>query len=195
MPDLAPTQQTDFVLTHRPALSGAQFGSFGAVPAGITLTALAEGHVIQVIAAPGADDISARLRELGDGSPLAVRPAGPGQWLVVGAAPLAPGAVADMERQLAGAAVLVDQSHGRVVLGISGAAVEAVLAKGTGVDPALAAFPVGRSVQTLIGHLATHLTRVSETTFEIIVMRSFAVSLWDELITLSLEFGVTAIAP
>ncbi|SEH97891.1 sarcosine oxidase, gamma subunit family, heterotetrameric form [Rhizobium tibeticum] len=49
------------------------------------------------------------------------------------------------------------------------------------VDLALSECAVGRSTTTLIGHIAAHITRVDEDAFEIIVLRGFAESLWDDL--------------
>ncbi len=40
---------------------------------------------------------------------------------------------------------------------------------------------VGGSTATLIGHIAAHVTRVDKDAFEIIVLRGFAESLWDDL--------------
>jgi sarcosine oxidase subunit gamma len=79
-----------------------------------------------------------------------------------------------------------------VRIALAGEKIEATLAKGTGVDPAMGTFPVGLSVLTLIGHTSAHLTRVGDSRFEILVMRSFALSLWDELIDMGLEFGISA---
>jgi sarcosine oxidase subunit gamma len=186
MPELA------LDLINRPALADAKIGSFGPAPAALTIRALPEGHVVQVLGSPGSGDLTDRLTRLCDSGAGAVRRAGPGQWLIVGDVPLAADGVSTLERDLAGTAALVDQSHGRVRIAVSGASVEAMLAKGTGVDPALRQFPVGRSVNTLIGHISVHLNRMSETAFEIIVMRSFAQSLWDELIDMGRAFGITA---
>jgi sarcosine oxidase subunit gamma len=185
----------EFDLLHRPALAGAKSGQFGKVPAAISLTALPEGHVVQALAAPGAGDLTGTLQALGNDGPHTIRPAGPGQWLIVGNGPLAPGGVRAMEARADSLAALVDQSHGRVRIAIGGTPIEAVLAKGTGIDLALAAFPVGQSAQTLIGHIAVHLTRVGADSFEIIVMRSFALDLWAALIDMGLEFGISAKAP
>ncbi len=181
---------------HRPALAGATSGRHGrATPsAGITLTALPEGHILQVLGAPGCGDLSEALRAHGDGSTFAVRPAGPGQWLIVGDAALAAGRMAEIERNLAGRAALVDQSHGRVRMAIGGDRVEAVLAKGIGIDLSPQAFPVGHSAMTLVGHVAAHVTRVHAGAFEIVAGRGFALCLWDDLIAMAREFGVDAVA-
>ncbi len=184
----------EFSLVHRPALSGAKSGSFGATATDgrIVLEALPEGHVLQVLASGGTGDLSTIVASLGDGSDHAVRALGPGQWFLVGDAGLAHSDVTDKQAILSGKASVADQSHGRVRIGISGAAVEAVLAKGTAVDLHRSQFPVGRSAMTLIGHISALITRTGETRFEILVLRGFAESLWDELIEMSLEFGVDA---
>ncbi len=182
-------------LHHRPALAGARSGVFGPQPATVTLTALPEGHVVRVLAAPGAEHLADRLAVLGDGRPHAVRSSGPGQWLIVGDVPLAPGRLKAMEAGLESLAALVDESHGRVRIAIAGPPIEAVLAKGNGVDLALAAFPVGHGAVTMIGHANVHLTRIGDDRFEILVMRSFALDLWADLIGMALEFGISATAP
>jgi len=184
----------EFSLVQRPALAGAKSGSFGstAVDGGIVLEALPEGHVLQILASGGTGDLSAIVVSVSDGSAHAVRAVGPGQWFVVGDAAFAHSDIADKQALLSGPASIADQSHGRVRIGISGAAVEAVLAKGTAVDLYLSQFPVGRSAMTLIGHISALITRTGDTRFEILVLRGFAESLWDELIEMGLEFGVDA---
>jgi len=184
----------DFALLHRPALAGAKSGSFGAASTvtRITLVALPEGHVLQVLAARGSGDLQGLIRGIGDGTAHAVRPCGPGQWLVVGDAPLSAGDIFGKTPLLDGKASISDQGHGRIRIGISGPAVETVLAKGTAVDLDSANFPVGQSAMTLIGHISVLITRTGAESLELLVLRGFAESLWDELIQMSLEFGVDA---
>jgi sarcosine oxidase subunit gamma len=83
----------------------------------------------------------------------------------------------------------VDQSHGRVRIRIEGKMASRALSKGNAVDLDPSAFPVGQSAVTLIGHIAAHMTRVAPEAFEIIVLRGFAESLWDDLARMSLEFS------
>ncbi len=186
----------DFALLHRPALATAKSGSFGARTADgrIALTALSEGHVLQVLASAGHADIEQAVAKIGDGKPHAVRAYGPGQWFLVGDAPLSSSEIFAKASQLDGAGSVADQSHGRVRIEIAGTAVETVLAKGTAVDLALSQYPVGRSAMTLIGHISALITRTGPDSFELMVLRGFAESLWDELIEMSLEFGVDATA-
>jgi len=182
----------DFALLHRSALAAAKSGSFGAssTKARITLNALPEGHVLQVLAAHGSGDL--QIPQIGDGAPHAVRPYGPGQWFVVGDAPLSAADISGKAALLASKASIADQSHGRIRIGVSGASVEAVLAKGTAVDLDQARFAIGHSAMTLIGHISALITRTGADSFELMVLRGFAESLWDELIQMSLEFGVDA---
>ena len=184
----------DFALLHRPALADAKSGQFGAPsnPQRITLTALPEGHVLHVLSARGSGDLQDLIPRIGDGTPHAVRPYGPGQWFVIGDAPLPAAEIFGKTPPLDGKASMSDQGHGRVRIGISGASVEAVLAKGTAVDLAVSNFPVGHSAMTLIGHISALISRTGEDRFELLVLRGFAASLWDELIEMSLEFGVDA---
>ncbi|MCW0001454.1 sarcosine oxidase subunit gamma [Pararhizobium sp. YC-54] len=184
----------DFALHHRPALADAKSGSFGAPSTGkrITLAALPEGHVLQVLAARESGDLQSLIPRIGDGTHHAVRPYGPGQWFVIGDAPLSAAEIFAKTPLLDGKASISDQGHGRVRIGISGWAVETVLAKGTAVDLAISNFPVGHSAMTLIGHISALITRAGTESFELLVLRGFAESLWDELVQMSLEFGVDA---
>ena len=151
---------------------------------GVTLEALPEGHVLQLLAA--SPESGAALREaLGHGD---LRPLAPGQWLLVGDQPLTPENLTEMERRLKPIAEIVDQSHGRIRIALSGMAARAVLAKGTAVDLDASAFPIGHGAQTLIGHIGAHLTRTGEDRFELTVLRGFAESLWDDLAQMAAEF-------
>ncbi|WP_426239658.1 sarcosine oxidase subunit gamma family protein [Pararhizobium sp. DWP1-1-3] len=184
----------DFALLHRPALADAKSGSFGAPSTNgrIMLTALPEGHVLHVLSSRGSGDLTDLIPQIGDGTSHAMRPYGPGQWFVIGDAPLSAAEIFAKTPLLDGKASISDQGHGRVRIGISGMSVEAVLAKGTAVDLALPNFPVGHSAMTLIGHISALISRTGPESFELLVLRGFAESLWDELIQMSLEFGIDA---
>lgn len=185
----------EIVLSHRAALSGAATGRFGAAfdPArSLTLSALPEGHVLHVLAAPDAVPDADAIAAAGGG---ALRAYAPGQWFIVGDTKLDAARKAAIAATLAGVADVVDTSHGRVRMALSGGAVERVLAKGTAVDLALSVFPIGKSATTLVGHISVQLTRTGEDAFELMVLRGFAESLWDELIGMAKEFGVEAVGP
>lgn len=152
----------------------------------ISLTALPEGHVVHVLAEWDAD-LSAALAEA-VGTAHAVRRIAPGQWFVLGDGQTPFRDLVTSLQRRAPDAAYVDQSHGRVRMLLRGPVVERVLAKGTGVDLALPAFPVGHTAATLFGHIAVHLTRVEEEAFELTVLRGFAESLWDDLSLMCAEF-------
>ncbi len=144
----------------------------------VSLVPLPEGTVVQVLGpAERGDD----LRTLA-GPNFSVRENGPGQWFLVGDEPFQ---WASLKAKLPQGFTAVDQSHGRVRIAIEGEAVEEVLAKGTGVD--LAVFEPGQAATTLIGHVASHLTRISADRFELLVMRSFAETVWADLKTMAAE--------
>lgn len=173
-----------FAIEHRAALAGKP----PLMLRGVTLNALPEGHVLHLFSASADGDVSSTVSAVLGCDALAKRSVSPGQWFLVGDEPLSPKALAEIARKVQPHAEIVDQSHGRVRIGIAGAKATSVLAKGTAVDLALNAFPVGHATTTLIGHIAAHITRVSDDGFELIVLRGFAESLWDELVELSAEF-------
>ena len=163
---------SDLELIHRPALRSARPVS---TPR-IRLAPLPEGTVLQVF---GPSAGRARLAEAADSAGLSLHDNGFEQWFLVGDAPVPP-------LSLPAGYSCVDQSHGRVRIAIGGAAVEDVLAKGTGLD--LAAIPVGAAAPTLFGHVAVHLTRTGADAFHVLVLRGFAESLWDDLLQHANEY-------
>ncbi|KJF67625.1 sarcosine oxidase subunit gamma family protein [Rhizobium nepotum] len=173
--------KSDFRPTLRPVLGTKEEISSAAVK----LSPMPEGAIIHVLAAPDASDIETRLRSLAKGD---VRAVSPDQWFIVGE-PLSHAEMKALFATLEPQATGVDQSQGRVRIRIEGKMVERVLAKGTAVDLSLTAFPVGHSATTLIGHIAAHLTRLDAQVFEVIVLRGFAESMWDDLVRMSLEFN------
>ncbi|BCH19109.1 sarcosine oxidase subunit gamma family protein [Mesorhizobium sp. L-2-11] len=175
---------SEFRVTLRPALATMR----PIVSDRIALEALAEGHVIHVLGKPGDEGLAARLGLLSDGSKQAVRAGGPGQWFLIGNRMKSHAELSALFQALKPDAFGVDQSQGRVRMLAKGPMVERVLAKGTAVDLSLAAFPVGHSTTTLIGHIAAHVTRVGDDAFEIMVLRGFAESLWDDLARMCAEY-------
>lgn len=175
---------SDFRIVSRPALENRP----RLVSTAITIEALPEGHVVQVLGKPGDDVPRTRLEALSDGAPHAVRPAGPGQWFIVGDLPKTHREFAALVTALQPDAFGVEQSAGRVRILVSGSMVERMLAKGTATDLSLFRFPLGHATTTLVGHIATHITRIGKDAFELMVLRGFAQSLWDDLARMSAEF-------
>lgn len=175
---------SDLRIVLRPVLASMQPIASSA----ISLEALPEGHVIHVLGQPGDDNLNDVLESLSDGGPHAVRTISPGQWLIVGNEPKSYGELAASFAALQPRAFGIDQSQGRIRMLARGPMVERVLAKGTAVDLAPSEFPVGHTTTTLIGHISAHVTRVGIDAFEIIVLRGFAESLWDDLARMCAEY-------
>jgi sarcosine oxidase subunit gamma len=176
---------SEFSITSRSALESRTAIS----SEGITLEALPEGHVIHVLGKPGEPIEPDLLASLSDGAPFAVRAAAPGQWFIVGNQPKSYLQLESLFAKLRPNAFGIDQSAGRVRILMHGPMVERVLAKGTAVDLAIACFSLGHSTTTLIGHISAHVTRTGVQAFEIMVLRGFAESLWDDLSLMAAEFA------
>lgn len=112
-----------------------------------------------------------------------VRTVGPGEWLVVTDGPAhSP----DID-----GAMVVNQSHGRTLFRLSGPDAVAILMRGVAVDLAGGALPAGASASMAFGHLSINLTRLAEDSFELVVGRSFAESLYHDLRQAGRGFGLT----
>lgn len=94
----------------------------------------------------------------------------PGQYYVVGDLPAA------TEHNV----TLTDQSHGTVLICLSGENSEQVLSSLTGAVISSEAFECRPSVQTRLGHISVNLTRL-QNGFSIIVPRSFVLSVWSDI--------------
>ncbi|RWY89140.1 sarcosine oxidase subunit gamma [Rhizobium leguminosarum] len=163
---------------HRPVLAGAVYS--GISGAGIRLEALPEGHLLHVLGAIESAALAAELAKAGFTN-SSIRKAGFRQWFAAGNEPLSPASLAALAAVLAGKAVVMDQSHGRVRIGISGRCSRLLLSKGTAIDLDPAVFPEGSSAMTMMGHISVQIVRTGDDSFELTVLRSFAESLWDEL--------------
>jgi sarcosine oxidase subunit gamma len=115
---------------------------------------------------------------------------GPDQWL----AHVAPAPAAGMEAMLAplaGPASLVDQSHGRTVLRVTGPRVRDALAKGFPIDLHPRAFKVGDTAVTSVAHIGVQIWQTDAApTYEIAVARGFALSFWHWLEASAAEYGL-----
>jgi methylglutamate dehydrogenase subunit D len=95
----------------------------------------------------------------------------------------------ELKQRLGGIATLSDQSHGRIIIRISGPNARQVLAKGTPIDLHKDEFPIGKSAVTQMAHVGVHLARTGEDMFELSVFRGFAESFWEWLAQQAEEFG------
>ena len=115
--------------------------------------------------------------------------AGPDQYFVLAEGRAEGALYAEVKAALAGIASVSDQSHGRVILRISGPKARDVLAKGTPVDLHREVFPAGKSALTQMAHVGVHLTRVGEDAFDLSVFRGFSESFWEWITSQAEEFG------
>jgi heterotetrameric sarcosine oxidase gamma subunit len=95
----------------------------------------------------------------------------------------------ELKSRLNGLASVSDQSHGRVIIQLSGPKVRAVLAKGSPVDFHHREFPVGASVPTQMAHVGVHVSRPGEEAFELSLFRGFSEHFWEWLTEQAQELG------
>ena len=163
---------------------------FEATPNPHHLSILRSPVVFSVLAHQGHEsDIEEVLTNLED---VHVRVCGPGEWLVVSETVSADTVARQIADIGASRVSFVDQSDGRVVISIAGPRVRAILAKCTALDLHAGIFEIGQSTNCQICHVAANLARTGEDCFEIIVMRSFAGFLFDEVCEMGREFALTA---
>lgn len=125
------------------------------------------------------------------GNEIAFIWAGPNQWLVAMASPPTVGLDAVLAAALGRHAAIVEQSHARTLLRISGPRVRDALAKGLALDLHPRAFTPGHAAMTTVAHIAVHLWQLDDTpTYEIAVPRSNTSSFWHWLEASAAEYGL-----
>jgi methylglutamate dehydrogenase subunit D len=166
-----------------PLRSVVQQGRFGAMTLthGVVLSIIHPVVLVTVIARKGKSKTVSDM--LSSTRSATVMWAGPDQYFVEGVAP------ADLKTKLGTTASVIDQSHGRVVMRVSGTKARNVLAKGTPVDLHPDHFPIGKSAMTQMAHVGVHLTRTVEDEFTLSVFRGFSESFWEWLTLSAAEFG------
>lgn len=162
----------------RPAIAGQQRlerdGVTAEIPGG--------GTVLQLLSRPG----TLTEAELTEAAPAlrdaALRFAAPGQWFAVFNRPLTRAGIDDLAAQLTGLKVdILDQTSGRVRIRLAGSGVRAALAMRAALDTDPSVFPAGSSAMTLWGHIGVSVSCLGEDAFELMVLRSYAQSLWDDI--------------
>jgi sarcosine oxidase subunit gamma len=116
---------------------------------------------------------------------------GPGEWLVLSQVHAPETLAAELSVRLGGVAFVIDQSHGRVALALTGPDAARILANGVAVDLHPDAFPVGRAANVQCGHLSVNLARTDEQSFDLVVMRSFADALVADLKVMARSHGLS----
>ena len=115
---------------------------------------------------------------------------GPGRWMALSAEP--DGLMELLRERCNGTgAALVDQSHGRATLRLSGPRVREILAGGTGIDLHPRAFAEDRVASTALYHVPVTIDRrLGTSTFDIHMPRGYSVSLTERLIAAGRQYGV-----
>ena len=114
----------------------------------------------------------------------------PGAWMVV-AEGLEEGALyKSLLDELQGLAAVIDQSHGRAALRVSGARARDVLAKGCRLDLHPRAFTPGMCAQSAIAQIGVLLHQVDEApTYDLYLFAGYALDFLEWLTTSAAEFG------
>ncbi len=91
-------------------------------------------------------------------------------------------------------AAITTQGHGRSCIRLSGPSARDLLPKGCTLDFHPSQFSAGHCAQTNLGHVNTLINCVDdEPTFDLFVMRSYAVSFWEWITDAANEFGYAVI--
>lgn len=114
---------------------------------------------------------------------------GPEQWYIVSNKHGEGELFAELAANLARFASVSDQSHGRIIIAMSGRNVRDLLAKGTPVDLHPREFGPGQCAVTQMAHVGVHIAQKAKDSFEVSLFRGFAESFWEWLTEMSQEFG------
>lgn len=163
---------------------------------GVTLSERRPGSIVEIATwnrsapglaeAAGVSDLPAPGRLAASPGRLFASPA-PGRWLAIaqdtGLAERFRAAIA------ADVGAVTDLTHARAGLRLSGPAAEPLLQKGLSFDLAPSAFAPMSIAQGGIHHMGVTVLRLDPDTFDVLVLSSFAGSLWDWLREAAIEFG------
>jgi heterotetrameric sarcosine oxidase gamma subunit len=126
-----------------------------------------------------------------EGREIAFVWSGPDQWLACKNPAPAEGMAVLLTTPLAGLTSIVDQSHARTLLRVTGPHVRDALAKGVPVDIHPRAFKAGHAAATQVFHIPVHLWQIDDRpTYEFAVARSLAQSFWHWLEASAAQYGL-----
>ncbi|MGZ9723979.1 sarcosine oxidase subunit gamma [Rhizobium miluonense] len=146
--------------------------------------------VFSVLGKAGEEDwVLAGLKVIDD---VSVRSAGPREWFVVSETLGAESVARDLFALDPARVSFFEQSDGRVLLRISGPNTRRILAKCVAVDLHPQVFAEGHSANMLCCHVSANVARTGPDRFEIIVPRSYAGSVFEEIMEMGREFALTA---
>lgn len=153
------------------------------------VTILPAPLVLTVATLPGEEQAAEAL--LGFLPGMSLRAVGPGEWLVVAERQDQSLSGAVFEK-VAGLALVTDQSSGRAVMRLAGPNSRTILSRLVPLDLDPGVFAVGASGNCFLAHVSANVARIGDDEFEISVMRSFALTAFEELMEAGLEFRLTA---
>jgi heterotetrameric sarcosine oxidase gamma subunit len=166
----------------------------------VTLSEVRPGSILQIAAWPEtlttvqgviAVFLGAQVPKSGRGlagADAAIATVAPGRYLIAG---YASDLVSRFEAALAASdGAVTDLSHGQAILRLEGEAAADVLARCVALDLDPAVFPAGRVARTAIHHIDVLIHRLTETSFDLWVFRSFAESLAEWILDAGLEFPI-----
>jgi sarcosine oxidase subunit gamma len=169
---------------------GAEFrpGQYGNIANGIgvRLSEPQYGYIGEMAAFAGSGEVILKLAGTAAGQPGAISfPIAANRWFLAGTE----GMDEPVKTRLKPAdGTLIDLSHGRTCLRISGPKSEWVLSKLYAIDFA-AAFPAGTGLSTTHHSIFTQIYRYDAETFDLFVFRSLARSFWQTLQRAAEETG------
>lgn len=163
---------------------------FPAVAKADHLAIIRHPSIFSVLAHTGSEDWTlAALKAMPD---VSVRSVGPAEWLIVSEIVGVDSLARDLDMLDSTRLSYFEQSDGRTLVRISGPNVRRILAKCVAVDLHPSQFAEGQSAAMLCCHVSSNVARVGPDAFEISVMRSFAGTLFEELMEMGREFSLTA---
>lgn len=116
---------------------------------------------------------------------------GPNQWMVISETDAAEGLLEKIQNAVGDKAGVVDQSHGRVGLRLSGEHARTVVQKNCPLDVHPRSFEPGSCALTTIAHIGALIIQVDDApTYDLFVNRSFARSFADSVVHGCHEFEV-----
>ncbi len=107
---------------------------------------------------------------------------GPNQWMVISQGDATAGLLEKIQNAVGDKAAVVDQSHGRVGMRLSGEHARTVMQKNCPLDLHPVSFATGNCALTTVAHVGALLIQVDDTpTYDLFVNRSFARSFADSV--------------
>ncbi|CAH2400166.1 sarcosine oxidase subunit gamma [Mesorhizobium ventifaucium] len=194
-------------LSRSPLEHALVVGAHGArdVASGISLTEVRNFNLIQIMArrGKGAELASAATARFGVAAPAVPKAvsasdvtliwSGPDQFLVLSKS--GKHAMDILSHAFSQSASLSDQSHARALISVAGAKARTMLAKLSSIDLHPTAFPIGAAAATSIDHTSVNFWRGNDRpdgqpVFNVLVLASFAESLWRTMLDAAAEYGV-----